>query len=62
MIDYAPTCFAVTGLTATPTSTNSIKVEWSETLNETSWNIKVASQEIDPATTDGDIVAKQTVT
>ena len=62
MIDYAPTCFAVTGLTATPTSTNSIKVEWTETLNETSWNIKVASQEIDPATTDGDIVAKQTVT
>lgn len=62
MIDYAPTCFAVTGLTATPTSTNSIKVEWSETLKETSWNIKVASQEIDPATTDGDIVAKQTVT
>ena len=62
MIDYAPTCFAVTGLTATPTSTNSIKVEWSETLKETSWNIKVSSQEIDPATTDGDIVAKQTVT
>lgn len=60
-IDYAPTCFAVQNLSATAQSTTSFKVTWTETLNATAWNIKVASHEIDPATEDGDIVAKETV-
>ena len=60
-IDYAPTCFAVQNLTATALSTNSFKATWKETFNATSWNIKVSSVEIDPATTDGDIVKNATV-
>lgn len=61
-IDYAPTCFAVQNLSATATGTTSFVSSWTETLNATAWNIKVASHEIDPATEDGDIVAKKTVT
>ena len=60
-IDYAPTCFAVQNLAAEATSTTAFKATWTETLNATSWNIKVSSTEIDPATTDGDIVKKATV-
>ena len=60
-IDYAPTCFAVQDLAAEATSTTSFKATWTEMLNATSWNIKVSSSEIDPATTDGDIVKKATV-
>lgn len=60
-IDYAPTCFAVQKLSAEATSTTSFKATWTETLNATSWNVKVSSIEIDPATTDGDIVKNVTV-
>ncbi len=60
-IDYAPTCFAVQNLSAEATGTTSLKVTWKEALNATSWNVKVSSTEIDPATTDGDIVKKATV-
>lgn len=61
VIDYAPTCFAVQNLIAEATSTTSFKVAWKEALNATSWNVKVSSTEIDPATTDGDIIKKVTV-
>lgn len=61
-IDYAPTCFAVQNLSATAMSTTSFVTTWTETLNAAAWNIKVATHEIDPATEDGDIVAKKTVT
>lgn len=60
-IDYAPTCFAVQDLSGEATSISSLKVTWKEALNATSWNVKVSSTEIDPATTDGDIVKKATV-
>lgn len=60
-IDYAPTCFAVSNLSATAQSTTSFKATWTETLDATAWNIKVASHEIDPVTEDGDIVANTTV-
>lgn len=60
-IDYAPTCFAVQNLSAEATSISSLTVTWKETLNATSWNVKVSSTEIDPATADGDIVKKATV-
>lgn len=60
-IDYAPTCFAVSNLSATAQSTTSFKATWTETLDATAWNIKVASHEIDPATADGDIITTVTV-
>lgn len=60
-IDYAPTCFAVRNLSAEATSTATFKTSWTETMNATSWNIKVSSTEIDPATTDGDIVKNAVV-
>lgn len=60
-VDYAPTCFAVSGLQAEATSTSSAKVTWKETMKETRWMITVADKEIDPKTTDGNIVSKQTV-
>lgn len=60
-IDYAPTCFAVQNLSGKATSITSLKVTWKETLSATSWNVKVSSTEIDPATTDGDVVEKAIV-
>ena len=60
-IEDAPTCFAVQNLAAVPISTASFKATWTETLNATSWKIKVSTTEIDPATTDGDIVKNATV-
>lgn len=60
-IDYVPTCFAVQNLSAEATSTTSFKASWTETMSATSWNIKVSSAEIDPATTDGDIVKNAVV-
>jgi len=60
-IEDAPTCFAVQNLSAVATGTTSFKATWTETLNATSWKIKVSTTEIDPATTDGDIVKNATV-
>lgn len=60
-IDYAPTCFAVQNLSAEAISTTSFRATWKETLNATSWNVKVSSTEIDPAIADGDIVKNVTV-
>ena len=60
-IDYIPTCFAVQYLSAVATSTTSFKATWKEIINATSWKVKVSSMEIDPATTDGDVVKSVTV-
>ncbi len=62
-VDYPPTCgLQVRDLKATPLGLTSFKATWKEPLKGTSWKIKVASAEIDPATTDGDVVKNSTVT
>lgn len=61
VIDYAPTCYAVRDLSAIATSTTSFKATWTESLNATEWKIKVSTTEIDPTTTDGDVIASLTV-
>lgn len=62
-VDYPPTCgLKVRDLKATPLGLTSFRATWKEPLKGTSWKIKVASAEIDPATTDGDVVKNSTVT
>lgn len=55
-INVAPKCFAVTGLTAEATGVKSFRASWTETLDATSWNVKVSSTELaNPAADVADI-------
>ena len=62
VVDDAPDCNAVSTLSATATGIDKATVEWTDASSSTSWVINVSSSEIDPETTNGDIVAAQTVT
>ena len=62
VIDDAPDCNAVSTLSATATGIDKATAEWTDASSSKSWVIKVNSTEMDPETTDGDIVAAKTVT
>lgn len=60
-IDEAPDCDAVATLSAEATGIDKATVTWTDASSSTSWILKVSSTEIDPGTTNGDIVAAKTV-